>query len=797
MDISIVLRTKSGDVSAFTELYNHTHDKAYSVAYSILKDEFEAEDIVQEAYIVVMEKLDDLKNPDRFESWFYQIVRTRALNDLKKKRPTTFTSLESIDNPEIQFIDTLESDYKPFNPEATVDEAETRRLVRDMVFSLPEMQKKCILMRYQGDMKVCDIAKALNIPESTVKSNLNYGRKKIEESVRSLEQKGVKLYSISPTLVLPLLREVLYMGLAAAGSRDDDSSKRGSVLAEAGKEGIRVVVRRAIAAVCATFAIGGATVGLNSRQPASEPEPTAIVQQEKVPTPSAVITEPSESVPAAEAPAKLAERHIVPKGVAADSLISAWREGSFPSNIANTYRLPKLELGYGSNLAFQKWVRDAYEMLEMNLLYYDTTYRYSHGYDGDLRFDYAAERFGDVLAVMMTVNDYSTDGEHQLAIAYDLATGNKLTMDGLAEHSGLTREDIEEQIRWGLEQEWRLEDARYGNLPDVDEPRQELLNSDLWNAAEIVIDPKCEGMGLIDEAYASVTVVIPRNYHFAYNDDGTFSVNKSGGGEYRINLIVSANDFKSADPAASETVVSANPSPEYKVPKGVPADSLVSVWKEGSFPGDIPNTYRLPKLELGYGDDTAFRIWVSEIRKDAASNLNYYDTYVRSKYNFEGELRYDFVSERFGDVLVVMYTVNGYPTDFSRYSIAYDLATGDKLTLDGLVKYSGLTREYIEDQLYYDLQMDWEQDDKFYGELPRIDGIRQKILNKDLWNTTDILIKLPNESTQGSPEISMWIWYDYVIYSGRDMKTHAIHYSPNASKTISMLDIDVTVFKTP
>lgn len=532
MDTSIVLRTKNGEVAAFTELYNHTHDKAFSVAYSILKDDFDAEDIVQEAYIVVMEKLDDLKNPDRFESWFYQIVRTRSLNELKKKRPTTFTNLESLDSPEYQFVNTVESDYKPFNPEAVVDEAETRRLVRDMVFSLPEMQKKCIIMRYQGDMKVCDIAKALNIPESTVKSNLNYGRKKIEESVRSMEQKGIKLYSVSPTLVLPLLREVLYMGLAAAGSRDDDSSKRGSVLAEAGKEGIRVVVRRAIAAICATFAIGGATVGLNNWQPTSEPVPTAIVSKE------AESSEPATDL-------TLPKSETVPKEISVDSLVTVWKEGSIPGDIPNTYRLPALTLGYGSDSEFVKWANESLQYAAMNLDYFDNYLREIYQYEGELHFDYVSEVFGNVLVVMATVNDFPTFSNH-MSICYDLTTGKKLTVEALAEYADLPRDYLEDQILFTLKEHWVQEDEAYTQIENIEQMRELTLSKYLWNNADIIIQPYCKGLGYEDPSYGSVMLCVTVCYEIEGDASHARAAYSTSGNEYFIPLYMNAVGFKAS-----------------------------------------------------------------------------------------------------------------------------------------------------------------------------------------------------------------------------------------------------------
>ena len=75
MDRSVIQKAIDGNTEAFEMLYRETHDKGYSVAYSILKDSYEAEDILQEAYISMFQKINTLQNLNGFESWFYRIVR--------------------------------------------------------------------------------------------------------------------------------------------------------------------------------------------------------------------------------------------------------------------------------------------------------------------------------------------------------------------------------------------------------------------------------------------------------------------------------------------------------------------------------------------------------------------------------------------------------------------------------------------------------------------------------------------------------------------------------------------------
>lgn len=83
-------------------------------------------------------------------------------------------------------------------PELSLDKSETERLVKEMIDTLSDEQRICIMMYYVEEMSVKEMAETLGVSENTVKSRLNYGRKNIKEKVLALEKKGTKLYSLTP-----------------------------------------------------------------------------------------------------------------------------------------------------------------------------------------------------------------------------------------------------------------------------------------------------------------------------------------------------------------------------------------------------------------------------------------------------------------------------------------------------------------------------------------------------------------------------------------------------------------------
>lgn len=310
IDSKTISAVIDGNPQAFEKVYLQTHDKAYSIAYRILKDEYEAEDIVQDAYLTMIEKLCDLKEAERLEGWFYRIVQNGAKDNLRKHHAEVFSSFDN-DEEDFQFSDTIVSDYTPFDPEATADYEELKRIMDGFVMGLPEMQRKCILLRFRGDKKISEIAQMLGIPEATVKSNLNYGKRKIEGEVRALEKQGVKLYSLTPLTVIAFLRwmwgkpaasavsagikaasataAAASGGAAAAASGGAAAAGGGTAVgvasgaggaAAAAKTGLALGAKKLIAGVCAALVVGGGTAGVLLSQPEKQLEKIVTIEKE-------------------------------------------------------------------------------------------------------------------------------------------------------------------------------------------------------------------------------------------------------------------------------------------------------------------------------------------------------------------------------------------------------------------------------------------------------------------------------------------------------------------------------------
>ena len=186
----IIKEAQAGNSQAFATIYDETVRTAYYVAKRILLDDAATEDVLQESYIAVYNHLSDFKTGN-LQGWVDTIVANRAKNYLRRKNPILFSEMETEEKPVVEF----EEEKIEFRPDEKVDYDETQRLVLEIVDNLSPEQRLSIMLFYFEDKSVKEIAEICQCSENTVKSRLNYARKKIKEDVLELEKKGTKLYS--------------------------------------------------------------------------------------------------------------------------------------------------------------------------------------------------------------------------------------------------------------------------------------------------------------------------------------------------------------------------------------------------------------------------------------------------------------------------------------------------------------------------------------------------------------------------------------------------------------------------
>lgn len=227
----LVALAREGNQDALSALYEKTYNGVFYTIKSMIRDDDAVLDILQDTYVKAFAHLDRFQGGTRFSPWVRQIAANTARDYLKKKKPLLFTELASGEEPDVPVEERLEDLYPGNLPDQVLDQAETTRLIREIIDALPEDQRAVIGMYYYQEMPVKDIAAALGVSESAVKSRLLYGRRKIEAQVRDLEKKGTKLYGLAP---IPFLLWLMGAQEAQAAQLPDGHILQ-NVLASAGR----------------------------------------------------------------------------------------------------------------------------------------------------------------------------------------------------------------------------------------------------------------------------------------------------------------------------------------------------------------------------------------------------------------------------------------------------------------------------------------------------------------------------------------------------------------------------------
>ncbi|MBO5165903.1 MAG: sigma-70 family RNA polymerase sigma factor [Lachnospiraceae bacterium] len=171
----LVIRAGSNDSDAFAELYALTYNKVYNFARHYLRDAHLAHDAMQEVYISALKNINKLSDPTLFIAWLNRIT-FNVCYDMSQKTNLVRASAD----PEIlEFI----QDSRPLsNPEAHYQQKDEYARLHTAMDSLPFQEKQVLTMRYYNNMKLEDIADAMDISRSTVKRYIASG----QEHLRNL-----------------------------------------------------------------------------------------------------------------------------------------------------------------------------------------------------------------------------------------------------------------------------------------------------------------------------------------------------------------------------------------------------------------------------------------------------------------------------------------------------------------------------------------------------------------------------------------------------------------------------------
>lgn len=182
-DEQLVAKVQKGDRHSFDLLVLKYQHKVMSLVRRFVKDQSEAEDVAQEAFIKAYRAINSFRGDSAFYTWLYRIAVNTAKNalDARKRRPGS--DLDIDDAEDFAFSDSLRVDE---NPESLLASEDMHRIIEETLAGLPEDLRRALMLREFDGLSYEDIASMMDCPIGTVRSRIFRAREAIDIAIRPL-----------------------------------------------------------------------------------------------------------------------------------------------------------------------------------------------------------------------------------------------------------------------------------------------------------------------------------------------------------------------------------------------------------------------------------------------------------------------------------------------------------------------------------------------------------------------------------------------------------------------------------
>jgi len=189
-DAALMLRVKQGESGAFAELVDKYKQPVMNVAYRMLRDATEAEDLAQNVFIQVHKSAQRYEVASKFSTWLFTIARNLCLNEIRRRSRHLTSSLDAPhpdheDQPLHQF-----EDIKTASPPESLLHGELEAKITQVLGELPENQRLAIVLCRQEELSYEEIAKVLGCSVSATKSLIHRGRETLKEKLKPYLRTG-------------------------------------------------------------------------------------------------------------------------------------------------------------------------------------------------------------------------------------------------------------------------------------------------------------------------------------------------------------------------------------------------------------------------------------------------------------------------------------------------------------------------------------------------------------------------------------------------------------------------------
>jgi RNA polymerase sigma-70 factor (ECF subfamily) len=182
-DHDLVRAARGGDRDAFRTLFERYNRRSYALAYGVLRNQDDALDVVQDAFIKAHEHLDKFEGASGFYTWLYRIVMNLAIDLLRKRRRASPVELEVLDSGT---DDPLLPRLLGGNPGRALLDKEIRARIDAALAELSENHRTVLVLRELEGLSYEEIARAMSCSKGTIMSRLFHARRNMQKRLVDL-----------------------------------------------------------------------------------------------------------------------------------------------------------------------------------------------------------------------------------------------------------------------------------------------------------------------------------------------------------------------------------------------------------------------------------------------------------------------------------------------------------------------------------------------------------------------------------------------------------------------------------
>ncbi len=179
-DAAVVERARAGDHESFRVLVERYQGRLFRLALRVLRDEEQARDAVQDAFLKVYRSLDRFEGRSSFYTWLYRLVMNQCLDARRRDRSDRHVEFEDERSGELG--EGAQSEGPP-EPAAELLRGELRGQMQRAIAALPDDARRTFLLREVDGLSYAEIARSLRIPKGTVMSRLHYARRRLRAAL--------------------------------------------------------------------------------------------------------------------------------------------------------------------------------------------------------------------------------------------------------------------------------------------------------------------------------------------------------------------------------------------------------------------------------------------------------------------------------------------------------------------------------------------------------------------------------------------------------------------------------------